>query len=56
MTLITIDYDVPSPVVSEAQHGLPCCDDKWWATSEDRWRQVCQRATPQQWHTVDAGV
>lgn len=49
MNLMTIAYNIPSPLVLEAQHGMPAHEKQWCARTEVDWAEAMRCAGNQTW-------
>ncbi|KAF3809919.1 hypothetical protein GCG54_00014133 [Colletotrichum gloeosporioides] len=56
MNLMTIAYDIPSPMLLEAQHGMPAHENQWCARTEVDWIEAMRCAGIQTWPSAQAIV
>ncbi|CAI0651435.1 unnamed protein product [Colletotrichum noveboracense] len=49
MNLMTTAYDIPSPLLLEAQHGMPAHEKQWCARTEVDWAGAMRCAGNQTW-------
>lgn len=54
MNLMTIAYNIPSPILLEPCHGLPTRESQWNCATENEWVQAKSLAPVQEWPSADA--
>ncbi|KAH9222900.1 fungal-specific transcription factor domain-containing protein [Leptodontidium sp. 2 PMI_412] len=56
MALMHIAYDIPSTIVLEDQHGMPCYESQWWASTSETWAEISGNIPPRQWTSAEAVI
>ncbi|PVH81138.1 hypothetical protein DL98DRAFT_625982 [Cadophora sp. DSE1049] len=56
MALIHIAYDIPSTIMLEDQHGMPCHESQWWAATSNEWMDISAKIPARQWISAEAVV
>lgn len=50
--LMSIAFDIPSPITLEPQHGMPSHEKQWNAGTEEEWAHLSRNTSQQTWKSV----
>lgn len=54
LNLMTIGFNIPSPILLEPQYGLPAHESQWNSGTENEWLQAKSLVPVQEWRSADA--